>query len=139
MAAQTEISLPVLDSSFCTRCATGMFLALVVMAGAVVLSGCAANQPTASTASPQEEQDRSVCLQHAHRDSGLNEKAFTSCMSAKGYKKDNLYPSEKPVADAGKPLFIDTLNDTLKKMAQAVSPDNAVRQPDSENAAQISH
>ena len=61
---------------------------LLVMAGAVVLSGCAANQQTASTAiSPQEEQDRSVCLQHAHRDSGFNEKAFTSCMTAKGYKK----------------------------------------------------
>ena len=113
---------------------------LVVMASAAVLSGCAANQQTASTAiSPQEEQDRAVCLQHAHRDSGFNEKAFTSCMSAKGYKKDNLYPSEKPIADAGKPLFIDTLNDTLKKMAQAVSPDNAARQPDSENAGQISH
>ena len=110
---------------------------LVVMASAVVLSGCAANQQTASTAiSPQEEQDRSVCLQRAHRDSGYNEKAFTSCMAAKGYKKDNLYPSEKPIADAGKPLFIDTLNDTLKKMAQAVSPDNAARQPDSENAGQ---
>jgi hypothetical protein len=116
------------------------FLQSAVTAGAVVLSGCAANQQTASTAiSPQEEQDRSVCLQHAHRDSGFNEKAFTSCMSAKGYKKDNLYPSEKPIADAGKPLFIDTLNDTLKKMAQAVSPDNAARQPDSENAGQISH
>src|SRR5215813_5727519 len=134
MAAQIEIP------SFCTRCATRMFLALVVMAGAVVLSSCAANQQTATTAiSPQEEQDRSVCLQHAHRDSGFNEKAFTSCMSAKGYKKDRLYPSETPIADAGKPLFIDTLNDTFKKMAQAVSPDNAGRQPDSENAGQISH
>jgi hypothetical protein len=61
---------------------------LVVMASAAVLSGCAANQQTASTAiSPQEEQDRAVCLQHAHRDSGFNEKAFASCMSAKGYKK----------------------------------------------------
>jgi hypothetical protein len=116
------------------------FLQSALTAGAVVLSGCAANQQTASTAiSPQEEQDRSVCLQHAHRDSGFNEKAFTSCMSAKGYKKDNLYPSEKPIADAGKPLFIDTLNDTLKKVAHAVSPDNAPRQPDSENAGQISH
>jgi arylsulfatase A-like enzyme len=28
-------------------------------------------------------------LQRAHRDSGFNEKAFTSCMSAKGYKKIN--------------------------------------------------
>ena len=113
---------------------------LVVTASVVVLSGCAANQQTASTAiSPQEEQDRSVCLQHAHRDSGFNEKAFTSCMTAKGYKKDNLYPSEKPIADAGKPLFTDALNDTLKKMAQAVSPDNAARQPDSENVGQISH
>src|SRR5215467_1421695 len=140
MAAQTEIPLPVLDSPFYTRCATRMFLALVVMASAVVLSGCAANQQTSSTAiSPQEEQDRSVCLQHAHRDSGFNEKAFTSCMSAKGYKKDRLYPSETPIADAGKPLFIDTLNDTFKKMAQAISPDNAGRQPDGENAGQISH
>lgn len=108
---------------------------LVVMASAAVLSGCAANQQTASTAiSPQEEQDRAVCLQHAHRDSGFNEKAFTSCMSAKGYKKNNLYPSVT-TADAGSPSS-DTLSDTWKKIVQAVSPDNAARQPDSENAGQ---
>ena len=108
---------------------------LVVMASAVVLSGCAANQQTASTATPQEEQDRSVCLQRAHRDSGYNEKAFTSCMTAKGYKKDKLYPSVT-VADAGSPPLSDTLNDTWKKIVQAVSPDNAARQPNSENAGQ---
>jgi hypothetical protein len=108
---------------------------LVVMASAAVLSGCAANQQTASTAiSPQEEQDRAVCLQHAHRDSGFNEKAFASCMSAKGYKKNNLYPSVT-TADAGSPSS-DTLSDTWKKIVQAVSPDNAARQPDSENAGQ---
>src|SRR5262252_7735131 len=122
---------------------------LVVMASAVVLSGCAANQQTAnqqtaSTAiSPQEEQDRSVCLQRAHRDSGLNEKAFTSCMTKKGYKKDKLYPSvttadagNPPLADAGNPPLSDTLKDTWKKIVRAVSPDNAARQPDSENAGQ---
>ena len=114
---------------------------LVVTASVVVLSGCAANQQaanqqTASTAiSPQEEQDRSVCLQRAHRDSGLNEKAFTSCMTAKGYKKDNLYP-RVTTADAGSPPLSDTLNDTWKKIVRAVSPDNAARQPDSENAGQ---
>src|SRR5215831_14002740 len=102
---------------------------LVVMASAVVLSGCAANQQTtnqqtASTAiSPQEEQDRSFCLQRAHRDNGLNEKAFTWCMTKKGYKKDKLYPSvttadagnppladagSPPLADAGSPLLSDT-------------------------------
>ena len=122
---------------------------LVVTTSAVVLSGCAANQQTAnqqtaSTAiSPQEEQDRSVCLQRAHRDSGLNEKAFTSCMTKKGYKKDKLYPSvttadagNPPLADAGNPPLSDTLNDTWKKIVRAVSPDNAARQPDSENAGQ---
>src|SRR5215469_11979434 len=122
---------------------------LVVMASAVVLSGCAANQQTAnqqaaSTAiSPLEEQDRSVCLQRAHRDSGLNEKAFTSCMTKKGYKKDKLHPSvttadagNPPLADAGSPSLSDTLNDTWKKIVQAVSPDNAARQPDSESAGQ---
>ena len=117
---------------------------LVVTASAVVLSGCAANQQTASTAiSPQEEQDRSVCLQRAHRDSGLNEKAFTSCMTKKGYKKDKLYPSvttadagNPPLADAGNPPLSDTLNDTWKKIVRSVSPDNAARQPDSENAGQ---
>jgi hypothetical protein len=109
---------------------------LLVTASAVVLSGCAANQQTASTAiSPQEEQDRAVCLQHAHRDSGFNDKAFTSCMSAKGYKKDKLYPSVT-TADAGSPSLSDKLNDTWKKVVQAVSPDNAARQPDSENAGQ---
>ena len=118
---------------------------LVVTASVVVLSGCAANQQTAnqqtaSTAiSPQEEQDRSVCLQRAHRDSGLNEKAFTSCMTKKGYKKDKLHPSvmtadagNPPLADAGNPPLSDTLNDTWR----AVSPDNAAHQPDSENAGQ---
>ena len=117
---------------------------LVVTASVVVLSGCAANQQTASTAiSPQEEQDRSVCLQRAHRDSGLNEKAFTSCMTKKGYKKDKLHPSvttadagNPPLADAGNPPLSDTLNDTWKKIVRAVSPDNAARQPDSENAGQ---
>ena len=108
----------------------------VVTASAVVLSGCAANQQTASTViSPHEEQDRSVCLQHAHRDSGFNEKAFTSCMTAKGYKKDNLYP-RVTTADAGSPPLSDTLNGTWKKIVQAVSPDNAARQPNSENAGQ---
>ena len=112
---------------------------LVVMASAVMLSGCAANQQTASIAiSPQEEQDRSGCLEQAHRDSGYNEKGFTSCMAAKGYKKDSLYPSET-TADAGKPLFSDTLSDTLKKMAQSTSPDSAASQPDGENAGRISH
>ena len=107
---------------------------LMVIPSAAVLSGCAANQQTASTAiSPQEEQDRSVCLQHAHKDSGYNEKMFASCMMAKGYKKDNLYP-RVTTADAGSPPLSDTLNDTWKKIVQAVSPDNAARQPDSENA-----
>jgi hypothetical protein len=133
MAGQTEIP------SFCTRCAARAFVALVVMAGAIVLSSCAANQQTANTAiSPQEEQDRSVCLQHAHRDSGYNEKAFTSCMTAKGYKKDKLYPSVT-IADAGSPPLSDTLNDTWKKIVQSVSSDKAARQPDSESAGKISH
>jgi len=59
-------------------------------------------------------------------------------MAAKGYKKDQLYPSVT-VADAGSPPLSDTLNDTWKKIVQSVSPDNAARQPDSENAGQISH
>ena len=119
---------------------------LVVTASVIVLSGCAANQQTAnqqtaSTAiSPQEEQDRSVCLQRAHRDSGLNEKAFTSCMTKKGYKKDKSVTTadagNPPPADAGNPPLSDTLNDTWKKIVRAVSPDNAARQPDSENAGQ---
>jgi hypothetical protein len=115
------------------------FLQSAVMVSAVVLSGCAANQQTASTAiSPQEEQDRFICLQHAHKDSGYNEKAFGSCMAAKGYKKDRLYPSEMTAA-AGKPLLSDTINDTLKKIAQSASPDSAPRPSDGENAGQISH
>ena len=61
----------------------------------------------------------------------------------KGYKKDKLYPSvttadagNPPLADAGSPSLSDTLNDTWKKIVRAVSPDNAARQPDSENAGQ---
>jgi hypothetical protein len=111
---------------------------LMVMASAVVLSGCAATPQMASTGtSPQEEQDRAVCLQHAHKDSGYNEKAFGSCMAAKGYKKDNLYPTET-MADAESPPLSDTLKNTLKKMAQSLSPspDNASHQADGENAGQ---
>jgi hypothetical protein len=110
--------------------------AVFMVASAIVLGGCAASQQTASTGmSPQEEQDRAVCLQHAHRDSGYNEKTFASCMTAKGYKKDNLYPSET-TADAERPPLSDTLKATLKKVAQSLSPDpnNAARQPDGENA-----
>ena len=106
---------------------------LVVMASAAVLSGCAAKQQTASTAiSPQEEQDRAVCLQHAHRDSGFNEKAFTSCMSGKGYKRNSLYPSVT-TADVGSSSLTDTLNDTWKKIVRAVSPDNAGQGSRTEN------
>jgi hypothetical protein len=112
---------------------------LAIMASAVVLCGCAAanQQTTATGMSPQEQQDRSVCLQHAHKDSGYNEKAFASCMAAKGYKKDNLYPSET-TADAGKPSLSDMWNDTLKKLTPSASldPNNAARPPDGENAAQ---
>ena len=114
---------------------------VIVTGSAIVLTGCAANQQMASTrTSPQEEQDRAVCLQHAHRDSGYNEKTFASCMTAKGYKRDNLYPSET-VADAEPPPISDTLKDALKKMAQSLSPDpnSAARPPDGENAEQISH
>jgi recombinational DNA repair protein (RecF pathway) len=124
--------------------ATGLlqgFAVLIVTGSAIVLTSCAANQQMASTGtSPQEEQDRAVCLQHAHRDSGYNEKTFASCMTAKGYKRDNLYPSET-VADAEPPPISDTLKDTLKKMAQSLSPDpnSAARPPDGENAEQISH
>ena len=113
---------------------------LAIMASAVVLCGCAAanQQTTATGMSPQEQQDRSVCLQHAHKDSGYYEKAFASCMAAKGYKKDNLYPSET-TADVESPPISDTLKDTLKKMAQSFSPDpnNAARQPEDENAERI--
>ena len=110
-------------------------LFVVVMANVVALGGCAANQQTASTAiSPQEEGDRAVCLHHAHRDSGYNEKAFASCMAAKGYKKDKLYPREM-TADSRRPPLSDTLNDTWKKIVQFVSPDKA---SDGENAGQIS-
>jgi hypothetical protein len=166
VVARTKTPLPVPDRTFCT-CVTRMLLVrvfpdrpgydtrslarlrsflqgvavLMVTASAVVLTGCAANQQTASTGmSPQEEQDRAVCLQHAHRDVGYNEKAFASCMTAKGYKRDNLYPSET-TADAESPPISDTLKDTLKKMAQSFSPDsnNAARQPDGENAEQNSH
>jgi hypothetical protein len=113
---------------------------LMVTASAVALTGCAANQQTASIGmSPREEQDRAVCLQDAHRDSGYKEKAFASCMAAKGYKKDNLYPSETTAYAESLPIS-DTLKDTLKKMAQSFSPDpnNAARQPEDENAERIS-
>ena len=110
---------------------------LAIIASAAALCGCAAaSQQTASTGmSPQEEQDRAVCLQHAHKDSGYNEKAFASCMATKGYKKDNLYPSET-ITDAGSPSLSDTLKDTWKKLTQSASPDNAAGQPDGENSGQ---
>jgi hypothetical protein len=61
-------------------------------------------------------------------------------MTKKGYKKDKSVTradaGNPPPADAGNPPLSDTLNDTWKKIVRAVSPDNAARQPDSENAGQ---
>lgn len=90
---------------------------LIVMAGAILM----ANQQT--VAASREEQDRSICLQEANGPGGYNEPAFVSCMAARGYKQDNLFPSERS-PHLGGPL----LSDVLSKAARSMSPGLAARQ-----------
>ena len=58
---------------------------LTVMASAVALGGCAANQQQVATT--QEPQHRYLCLQTAQKPSSYDERVFATCMASWGYKE----------------------------------------------------
>ena len=97
---------------------------LTVIMGAMLLGGCAA-KPTARSGqavSAQEEKDSAACLEQPLKKESLDEhqKSFASCMRARGYHEDKLYPSET-TANARNPL----INDGLKNIARESSPELA--------------
>jgi hypothetical protein len=99
-------------------------LALVV--GSVLLGGCAASQKAvpAQGMSAQEERDRAACLEGAHGEISYDEKSFSSCMTARGYSEDKLYPGGT-TANVGRPSGSDAMNTTAR---QITDPAGAVRE-----------
>ena len=97
---------------------------LTVIMGAMLLGGCAAKptEGSAQAVSAQEDKDRAACLEQALKKVSYDEtqKSFTSCMRARGYHEDKLYPSET-TANARNPL----INDGLKNIARESSPELA--------------
>jgi hypothetical protein len=85
----------------------------------MLLAGCAA-KPTARSA--QEDKDRAACLEEPLKKESYDEhqKSFASCMTARGYHEDKLYPSET-TANARNPL----ISDGLKNVARESSPELA--------------
>jgi len=82
----------------------------IVMAGAILLGGCAAAQPMHWTKPGASEEafmrDHSACVQRTQLDSWsfYRGESLTSCMETLGYKEDpngNLFPPPEQVATAG--------------------------------------
>jgi hypothetical protein len=82
----------------------------IVMAGAILLGGCAAAQPMHWTKPAASEEafmrDHSACVQRTQLDSWsfYRGESLTSCMETLGYKEDpngNLFPPPEQVATAG--------------------------------------
>ena len=94
---------------------------LTVIMGAMLLGGCAAKptEGSAQAVSAQEDKDRAACLEQALKKESYDEhqKSFTSCMRARGYRDDKLYPSQT-TANARNPL----IGDGLKNIARQSSP-----------------
>ena len=97
---------------------------LTMIMGAMLLGGCAAKptEGSAQAVSAQEDKDRAACLEQALKKESYNEhqKSFTSCMRARGYRDDKLYPSQT-TANARNPL----IGDGLKNIARQSSPELA--------------
>jgi hypothetical protein len=94
---------------------------LMVIMGAMLLGGCAA-KPTAKSAqavSAQEDKDSAACLEQPLKKESYDEhqKSFASCMRAKGYHEEKLYPSET-TANARNP----SISDGLKTIARESGP-----------------
>ena len=82
----------------------------IVMAGAILLGGCAAAQPMHWTKPGASEEaftrDHSACVQRTQLDSWsfYRGESLTSCMETLGYKEDpngNLFPPPEQVATTG--------------------------------------
>jgi hypothetical protein len=101
-----------------------VFLTLVV--GSILLGGCAASEKAvpAQGMSAQEERDRAACLEGAHGETSYDEKTFSSCMTARGYGEDKLYPGGT-TANVGRPSGSDTMNTAAQ---QVRDPAGAVRE-----------
>ena len=83
---------------------------LIVMAGAVMLEGCAAIPPMHWTKPGASQEvfmrDHSACVQQTQLDtrSFSRGESLSSCMEARGYKEDpngNLFPPPEQIATAG--------------------------------------
>jgi hypothetical protein len=78
--------------------------------GAMLLGGCAAKPTAGSTqaVSAQEDKDSAACLEQPLMKQSYDErqKSFASCMRAKGYHDDKLYPSAT-TANPRNPLISD--------------------------------
>jgi hypothetical protein len=93
----------------------------MVIMGAMLLGGCAA-KPTAKSAqavSAQEDKDSAACLEQPLKKESYDEhqKSFASCMRARGYHEDKLYPSETS-ANTRNP----SISDGLKNIARESGP-----------------
>ena len=104
-----------------------MRIFLTVIMGAMLLGGCAA-KPTAGSAqavSAQEDKDAAACLEQPLKKQSYAEhqKSFASCMSAKGYHDDKLYPSAT-TANPRNPL----ISDGSKNIARGSSPELAANE-----------
>lgn len=94
---------------------------LMVVVGAMLLGGCAA-KPSAKSAqavSAQEDNDSAACLEQPLKKESYDEhqKSFASCMSARGYHEEKLYPSET-TANPRNP----STSDGLKTIARESGP-----------------
>src|SRR5215469_7940836 len=102
---------------------------LTVIMGAILLAGCAA-KPTARSAqavSAQEDKDSAACLEQPLKKEGYEEhqKSFASCMRARGYHEDKLYPTQT-TANASNPLISDRKNIAQKSLAASDDQERAV-------------
>ena len=113
-----------------------------VMAGAILLGGCAA-APLMHWTKPGATQeafmrDHSACVQHTQLDtwSFYRGESLSSCMEARGYKEDpngNLFPPPEQVATAAAPIpeAVSAANEDYKRAVAdyrnclAANPKNA--------------
>jgi hypothetical protein len=91
---------------------------LTVIVGTMLLGGCAA-KPTVGSAqavSAQEDKDRVACLEEPVKKESHDERqeSFASCMRARGYRDDKLYPSET-TANARNPSLSDGMKNTARE------------------------
>ena len=100
---------------------------LTMIMGAMLLGGCAAKptEGSAQAVSAQEDKDAAACLEQPLKKQSYAEhqKSFASCMSAKGYHDDKLYPSAT-TANPRNPL----ISDGSKNIARESSPELAANE-----------